>query len=59
MCVMGKLSYALVPAFDPQEFEATVKEDWQRDSGGKGQLDREALHASLFELADMWCDVVR
>ena len=35
-----------------------AEDDWKRDSGGTGRVDRARFEVSLFELADLWTETI-
>jgi hypothetical protein len=41
---------------DPEVLEAAFEEDWERDSHGDGNIDKDEFKDSIFEMADMWCE---
>ena len=45
----------LIEEWDATDAEATIRDDWEHDSGGLGHLLYRAFFAGLFELVDVWC----
>jgi len=39
---------------DVEDLKFLLLEDWDHDSHGKGNMNKEELYDSLFELADTW-----
>ena len=53
--VQVKVCEALRPGMDREEVRKVIEEDWKRDTKGAGELRKEQLFDSLFELCDTWC----
>lgn len=50
-----KVCQLLRPGMETGEVRKVIEEDWDRDTKGTGEMSREGLFDSLFELCDVWC----